>query len=243
MGLVLLVITGCGSADGPEAEPTRPTTTTVARTTSTVSPTTTEPACPSPPAVRGDGMVTRRADVDGDGAADRLFSVPQPSAEERPSFVVGVELAAGGRAVTEVPGDGVATVEVLGGADLDADGGDEVWARVGAGASVSVIGLFRFHGCGLSAVTFASGAPVELPVGGSVRSLSGVACGTTEGPDQGFTARSATNTQGLHYETVSTEYQLDEGVATVAREERADQEQGDGEMEPFATFACGDLSL
>ena len=64
---------------------------------------------------------------------------------------------------------------MVGGADAGGDAAEEIWVRVGSGASSTILALFRFRECELVAVTL-NGEPAELPVGASVANTSGVTC-------------------------------------------------------------------
>lgn len=161
------------------------TTTTTAVATTTATPTTTSTTSTTttttvPPAGCGGlaalpaGIIETAAqliDVDADGVADavRSYTVsPSPSAGD---WHLRVELAAGGGVDLALPFDPApAGVTVLGGHYIGstAEPGPEgarpaIFVTVGAGASASIVGLYRLVGCTLQAVTGG-----EFPVGGGV---------------------------------------------------------------------------
>ncbi len=176
-------------------------------------------------------------DVDGDGEPDELRSYRIGATDD---WRLHVALGAGGGAQAPIVafGDGVG---VLGGADVDGDGGDEVWVRTGAGASATIIGLVRYDACELAQVTFGAGTPADLPVGGSVGTSAGLECAA--GPDADLTAYRTTLVGGEAYEVSATEHALEGTVlverGTTERTVRA----GDVELFRYSSFSCGRLSL
>jgi hypothetical protein len=233
LAALVLVAAACG-----DTEDTSPSTTTTTTTsTSTTAPTTTTTAadaCPSLTRYEATpDLTTAASDVDGDGASDQLRAFGVGGGD----FVLQAELAAGGGGELAVPGDGVTAVALIGGADLDGDGRDEVWAKVGAGASATIIGLFRLDGCDLVPVTI-GGAPAELPVGGSVGTTAGVECTAT-----GILAHTASNTGGDAYEVTSTAFTLEDGALVDGTGSVSTTTAGAPELEVASGFTCGDLVL
>jgi hypothetical protein len=245
LALVLGIAVGaCGGGDDGRSEPT--TTTTAPSTTTTAAPVTTEAPptsaaaapCPAvtPPAAPED-VTEVEADVDGDGAADQLRSYSAGG------WFVAVDLARGGGAVVEVPVLPGAGVRVLGGADVDGDGGAEVWARTGSGASTTIVGILRLRDCGLVQLRFATGEPVELPVGGSVGSAAGVACEATS-PDAHLTAYTALHMEAGRYEVTATEYALDDAtLRPVGDPTTTTATADDPAFAKATTLTCADLAL
>ena len=173
----------------------------------------------------------------GDGGADRLTSVR----EGDDAWRLLVELDRGGGAVLELATFG-GPVGVVGGADVDRDGDDEVWARTGAGAATTIVGLFSFEDCALAPVQFASGGPVELPVGGSVGTTSGVECD----PDGGLLAHTATyvgDGSDDRYAVDTIEYELDQGMLVEEGRTATEVTAGEPEFLRYTTFRCDDLNL
>lgn len=243
--VAVLALAACGDDDavvGGTTTTSEATTTSEPTTTTTVPTTTTTAACGEIFAGAGNpDQVDATADVDGDGEPDQLHSFGAEEGE--PRFTLQVVLAAGGGASLDLEGDGVTTVAVLGGADVDGDGGDEIWARVGAGASATIVGLFRFEDCTLAPVTFAAGGNAEFPVGGSVGTTSGLECNSLVDPESDLTVYGASNVAEGEYEVTATKYRLDAGVLT---ESSSGPEVGsvqDPDFERIARFHCGDLAL
>lgn len=233
---------GCSDDDPGTVERADITSSTAATTTTNVATTTTTlPPCPAPPAGssatepgNGDGTA---ADVDGDGAADQLRGTLLGDDAWR----LTVDLARGGAAELELQTFG-GPVGLVGGADIDGDGDDEIWARTGAGASTTIVGLFTLDGCDLSQVSFQSGGPVELPVGGSVGTASGVECA----PEGRLLVHSATyvgDGGGDRYEVETTSYELEDGVLVEGERSASDIAASDVEFLRYTTFRCEDLSL
>lgn len=238
----LLLVAACGS-DGEGG-----TTSTAPRTETTRSGVTTTTADPTPPTTRepcprifaGAGnadQVDVAADVDGDGQDDALHSFRQEAEGDEAAYILQVELAAGGGADEAIVGDGFATVGVLGGHDLDGDGAEEIWVRVGAGASTTILGLFWLDGCDLERVTL-DGMPVEVPAGASVGTLSGVECAAP-----GLVLHSGENVGGDAYAVHSTGYAFDAGVLVEETGADSTTTAGGAGFEVASTFTCGELSL
>jgi hypothetical protein len=235
-GLAVAVVIGlalaaCGD-DGGDAAAT--STTEVTTTTEATTTTSAAPACePVTVPAGAEELTTAEGDADGDGQADELRSYRV--GEE---WHLQVALAADGGADLVVPTFGGAA-GVIGGADVDGDGVDEVWARTGSGASATIVGLAELVDCALVRVTFATGAPAELPVGGSVGTTSGLAC-----TDGGVTAYTATLTEGTSYDVVATAYGLDAGQLVERGTSTSTVDAlDDAAFVPVTSFSCGDLLL
>lgn len=233
---VALVLAGCGE-DQPEQIERAEVTSTTARsttTTSRVTTTTLEP-CPSGSTGAPTGQA-EQADVDGDGELDAVFAVDGGDG----TWDLVVELARGGAPSLELQSFG-ASFGVVGGADVDGDGTEEVWARTGAGASSTIVGLFRLDGCALEQVAVsAGGPPVELPVGGSVGTASGVEC-----RDERLLVHTATYVDdgSDSYDVATTTYELSDGELTQVSTGVVQVAASDPELLRYTTFSCGDLSL
>jgi hypothetical protein len=110
-------------------------------------------------------------DIDADGLADTVRSYTVSATPSAGDWHIRVELAAGGGADLTLPFDPApAGVTVLGGSYIGStvDPGPAgvrpaIFATVGAGASASIIGLYRLVGCSLAPVVNG-----EFPVGGGV---------------------------------------------------------------------------
>lgn len=237
--VLALGVTGCGG-DDDDSDASTSTSATEAPSTSSSSSTT--PAAVCDPIGLSDGaanVAEATGDIDGDGADDGLLSY-RLGADE---WHLRVELAAGGAADVVIPTFGAGAIAVLGGADVDGDGGDEVWAQTGSGASATIIGLARFTDCELERVTFAGGDPAEFPVGGSVGNTAGLECEAHGDPTADLTGYTATNTGEDTYEVTATEYALDGTVLVQGASRVSTATVGDEAFARATTFSCDDLSL
>jgi hypothetical protein len=237
-GLALLAAApaGCGDGDddrdGDDAAST--TSSSAAPSTETNGPTTTAaPRCPLDPLGDVDGASSADADVDGDGEPDTATAYLAPGAEWR----VRVDLAPGGGAERAVAGAGIDdAVAVIGGADVDGDGADELWVQVGSGAAASILGLFRLEGCRLEPVLL-DGEPARLPVGASVVNTSGVEC------RQGaIYVLSGTSADGEAYDVTEERHELRGAELVRAGTTTAIVEAGSPDFQRLSTFRCGGLS-
>lgn len=219
LSTILFVSPGCGGDDGDgtdgqagatSAGPSTtssvpvtaavPTTTTPPTTTVRVTTTAGAHSCPANPVPAAATMVTERprsGDYDGDGHPDglRLYAVGG-------TWHLRAEPAGGGGADVEIgpvrPGE---TVQPLGGADVNSDGADEVFAIVGSGASTNIVGLFVLRSCRLQRVVL-NADNATFAVGGSVGHSSALTCQTpnlvyyeavlVQGSDSSYTGRTTT---------------------------------------------------
>src|SRR3546814_20304782 len=101
-------------------------------------------------------------------------------------------------------------VGVMSGSDRDGDCATDIWARTGGGASTTVVSPFSVEGCDLAQVTFSTGEPAELPVGGSVGTASGVEC-TDDGQLLAFTASYTGDGTTETYQVTTVAYRLEDG--------------------------------
>ncbi|HEY9557405.1 MAG TPA: VCBS repeat-containing protein [Acidimicrobiales bacterium] len=236
-----LVLGACSDDGGEDADGRDLESTTTAPPTSTTTPevtTTTIPPCPDVAAEEGgEAPQETAADVDGDGRDDQLVSYRTGGDAWR----LEVELARGGGAALDLASFGGA-VGVMGGSDLDGDGAAEIWARTGAGASTTIVSPFSVEGCDLAQVTFSTGEPAELPVGGSVGTASGVEC-TDDGQLLAFTASYTGDGTTETYQVTTVAYRLEDGV--LAEQERSATEvlANDPEFLRYTSFDCGPVTL
>ncbi|MFZ6005408.1 MAG: hypothetical protein ACOYXM_15915 [Actinomycetota bacterium] len=179
------------------------------------------------------------AEVDGDGAPDTVRAYVLSDGD----WHLQVTLAAGGGDDLAMATFGESTVAVLGGADVDGDGRDEIWARTGAGASATILGLATFRGCALERVVFEGGDPAELPVGGSVGTASGAECDARVDPTAHITTYVASNTGGDQYEVTATEHSLEGSVLVPRGSTTTNTSIGDDLFGRATRFSCGDLTL
>ncbi|MFP5254513.1 MAG: hypothetical protein ACLGI8_01555 [Acidimicrobiia bacterium] len=240
-----LTTAACG--DDPAAPATsstaateRTTTTAEPATSSTAGPTTSAaPPCPTQVAVpEGAAALTEApGEIDGDGADDslRTFLVDE-------TWILQVELAAGGGAQLELGASSQGGMGLVGGADVDGDDRAEVWVRVGSGASTVILGVVRFDDCTLERVTLESGQALELPAGGSVGATAGVECRADQ-VDADLTTFAAFYREGSGYEVTATQWSL-EGRVLVERSSSTSEVQADDpDFVRATTFTCHDLTL
>lgn len=240
--IVAALLTACSKspADGPGT-----TTTTTPRASTTTGPTgpttsiATIKCADRPVSEEATDVQSEVADLDGDGIDDTVRSYRLGEAE----WHLNVALARGGGADLRVATYDDSVVSVLGGADVDGDGADELWARTGQGASATVIGLARLVGCDLVRVTAPGGEPVELPVGGSVGTASGVECDARVDATADLTTYTATNLGDDRYEVRATEHALDGTMLVDRGTYTSEATIGDDAFGRASSFSCDDLSL
>jgi hypothetical protein len=228
------LVAACSSDSKARSTTTERSTTTSTSATSTS--TTIERCGPVDPPAAPQDEQQATGDVDGDGSPDSITTY-RTGAADKPEWHMLVEVTAGGGAETIVQGDGQSPVNVIGGADLDGDGAAEIWAKVGAGASAEIVGLFRFAGCEVSAVQL-NGGPASFPVGGSVGNTAGVDCA-----DGKVIALAASSSDGETYETTKTSYGLADGTLTLSGTETGTAKANDPGFAAFTSFRCKDLVL
>jgi hypothetical protein len=117
-----------------------------------------------------------------------------------------------------------------------------LWVRVGAGAASTIVGLYHLDGCGLAEVTFENGDPVQLPIGGTVGTVTGAECASGIDTEADLLVRQATLLTNQRYEVVTTEYRWEDGVLTLSPVSAPAVTQTD-DPEAIAGFECGDLQL
>ena len=237
---LLLLGTACGDDDDgavPRASTTTtdagPTSTTAAETTSTTEVTCQPARLPDDASDVEEGV----GDVDGDGEVDELRSYRTAD-----GWHVQVELTSGGGADLSTGLIDTGGFGVIGGADVDGDGADEVWARTGAGASAVVVGLARLDGCSLTRVALENGDAADFPAGGSVGTAAGLDCAATD-PSAHLTTYTASHTGDSTYEVVVVEHRLDGNVLREVTRRTETTEVGDDLFARATSFRCGDLAL
>ena len=238
--LTLAAVAVLAAACGGQNDQASVTTTNHPAVTSSTTSTTTAPACDTAPDPAGGiSQSTSDADVDGDGRADevRLFLVGDSE------WHLHVTLAATGTADVTLTVLGSESVAVLGGADVDGDGADEIWASIGAGASATIIGLARFADCALTQVTFAGGRPAEFPIGGSVGTASGLECVTDDPSGVDVIAYTASNTRDDRYEVKGTDFTLEGDVLVRQSTHTTSVSNNDPAFQRATGFACGSVAL
>lgn len=240
----LVALTACDSGDGGTATTTAlEASTTSASTTSTTAPepTTTTAlvaACPEVPMpAEVEDRSEAGADVDGDGRED-LVSTFRSDGE----WQLHVAPAAGGGASLVVESFG-GSVAVVGGSDVDGDGTDEVWSRIGSGASAVILAITDFEACQLAWVTTDTGARAELPVGGSVGTASGISCSPAPDTAHVTTYQAVLMGEGPDYDVTAQELRLDGAVLRAGATSTTVVSARTPEFSRYTSFDCGDLSL
>lgn len=238
IGLVLsslLLLAGCGDDDGTDvasstsASTSTPTSETSASTSTTSTIAAGCPAGPEPTGAARGGPVS--LDADGDGADDQVvLHVAEPSTLE-----VVVDYAPGGRTVATFDDDTVATfadIRVAAVHDVDADGDDDLWLVVGAGASVEVVSLVLAEGCDLVRPTVGD-RPNAFTAGASIGFVSGVEC-----VDGGFLEHRGELAGDSTYEGTTTEWSVTEASLERAGEERFEIDLAAGDQSRYTSLDC-----
>ncbi len=158
---------------------TTSTTSTTTTTSTTITTTVPESAC------GGSGALPELAenhslaggDVNGDGDIDTIhtYSIGDPSLAG--AWWLQVSFANGGGASQQLldPGTSLAGARPFDGFDINGNGKDEFFARVGAGASTSEFGLFEVVDCTIHRIAL-DGQPSVFTAGASVNFVSGFEC-------------------------------------------------------------------
>jgi hypothetical protein len=241
----LLATAGCGrSGDDPTLRGEVPTTEATTTSTTARPTTTTAPACKE--TFKGSGnpdQVDEAADVDGDGRDDAVSSFRAGGEEGGRRFVLDVALAAGGGASVDIAAEEDASVALLGGAVVERrDDRELLWVRVGAGASTVILGLYWFDDCELAPVRRPDGEPVELPIGGTVGSVSGAECGSVADPEADVLVYEGRHVGGEEYEVTVTELRYANGVLSPSPGAEPATSTTD-DVSRAARFRCDDLTL
>jgi len=201
---VILLAAACGDdGDSGEASDTTTTTTTTAappttevtttsevvESTTTAAPPTTAPTttteavpaaqCPGDGALPEDAQFNSLAgaDVDGDGDVDTIHAYATGDSDTPNQWWLQVSFAGGGGTTLPVdnPGALLSGVRANDGVDLNGDGTEEFFAKIGAGASATIMGIFDVIDCALVQATI-DGQPAELTTGASLGNFSGYEC-------------------------------------------------------------------
>ncbi|MEM7142802.1 MAG: hypothetical protein AAF548_17395, partial [Actinomycetota bacterium] len=168
------------------AAPETTTTTEAEPITVPETPPTTEPApttvanqCPGDGALPGDAQYATLAggDVDGDGDVDTIHAYATGDPDTPNQWWLQVSFTGGGGSAYAVdnPGALLSGVQANDGVDLNGDGTEEFFAKIGSGASVLGIGVFDVVDCELVHVAI-DGQPSELATGGTVNRFFGFEC-------------------------------------------------------------------
>lgn len=249
--LVAVLLSACGGDDGESAAssttasvvtsvpaltaPTAPSTTTPATATPS-----TRPGCADPaPEANATDVTSARADVNGDGRTDTVKVYRDGPPDQIASWHLRAELGGGGGADLVLSGvdPGPAAVALVGPARVNGDASEEIWLRVGSGASTTLLGLFVFRACQLEAATL-GGLQAVFPVGGSVRFRSGVEC-----TDAGLAVYEAEGEGSPAYTGTTTVHRLNGATLTAGDGEPLSYSVSDPSADRYGTFTCGALTL
>ncbi len=183
-------------------------------------------------------VTTVPVDVDGDDLLD-LMTVFR----EEETWGLRIDVGVGG-GVVEAILDVFALdpVAAIGGFDIEGDGSDELFVKVGSGAYATLIQLFDFEDCTITPITLDAiddandGVTAIFGVGASIGTVSALTCDGT----QLWTLDANLSDDGTFYEVMEVPYTLSGSVLT--------QGFGDGAIvaadESFGPlFSCGDLTL
>ncbi|MFN2503785.1 MAG: hypothetical protein ABR540_06055 [Acidimicrobiales bacterium] len=245
--LAALLLGACGGDDGDSAASsttvgavTTVPALTVPAPTSTAAPGTTKPGCADPAPEPGATDVTSgQADVNGDGRTDTVEVYRTGPPDEIASWHLRAELGGGGGADLVLQGDepGPAAVALVGPARVNGDASDEIWLRVGSGASTTLLGLFVFRACQLEAATL-GGLQAVFAVGGGVRFRSGLEC-----TDAGLAVYEAEGEGSPAYTGTTTVHRLNGATLTAGDGEPLSYNVADPASGRYGTFTCGALTL
>jgi hypothetical protein len=198
------------TAPATTAPATAPTTD--AATTTTLAP----GACPSLPSLPAGSVEasSKLIDVDADGASDTVRSYSVGVAPAAGSWHVRVELAVGGGVDLTVPEDPApAAVKVLGGTYVGSDvepgpGGlrPVIFVTTGAGASASIVTLFRLDGCNLVRMTVGGAGEASFGLGGGVAHAESLRCEGVAGTLLLVDEQIMLNADGVTFDVTDTAY-------------------------------------
>ena len=251
-----LLLAACSGGGGKAAKTGKTTTTKeLAPPTTTLSASTLPPvtsatrttaapvACPDSAQPDGAADVSSaQADVDGDGKPDTVKVYRLGPAAQIVSWHVRVERNGGGVADLALSGQnpGAGAVKLVGGANAAGDGSDEIFVRVGSGASTVLVEAFAFRNCRVEALTL-NGEPLVLGVGGSVTHQDGVECTDADNDKSSdLVAYSAQSTDGKAFRGTTKVYKLSGSTLTLSRTDDLTYTVPDKQ---HTGFTCGSLTL
>jgi hypothetical protein len=153
-------------------------------------------------------------DADADGLNDTVRTYATNSAPVAGDWRLRVELAAGGGAEVVVPDDPApGAVRVLGGTYFGSNVDPGVGGRrpalfvvTGAGASASIITLFRLDGCGIATMTLDGSGTATFGVGGGVVHAENLFCDGAAGTVFLVYREIVTNDGGVSFDVSDTAF-------------------------------------
>jgi hypothetical protein len=200
---------------------------------------------------RGAGCaVAAEGDLDGDGRADSVLSYAAVGADGRATRWL-LRAVLGSGEVSEVAVDRPYQFAVLGTADVDGDGRQEVFARVEQGASTEFAGVFTLAGGRLRRVMEEGKGPLQFAYSGSVLHGDGGSCTALPDGRPGLVIRTVERLdESQPYRWRETDHEwLGNGAVRAAgtRQGTIDASDGpngpDARLAPFFEFTCGALRL
>jgi hypothetical protein len=218
------------SAPETTAPPTAPTT-------ASTAPPTSAPECAASIPEPASAESSATGDVDGDGQDDTLEVVHDAEG----GWWLRVTLGSGDVTALALTTDNVGGAEMIGAADVDGDGKEELFAQTGAGASTATIGLFTLDGCAIAPITF-DGAPTQFPVGASVGATSGLQCSNDPEAPASIFAYAGASSDGESYDVTWAELELEGTVLTQVNEGSGTAGYGDELYVAASTFHCDDVT-
>ena len=184
-------------------------------------------------------MTSESADVDGDGRLDAVRVYRTAGGEWR----VRIEFAAGGSSELKLEGQGleVGGAGALRSGDIDGDGLDEVFVRIGGGDGTTQVAFFSVNNCTIEPVLF-SGAPVVFAVGVAGSAINGVQCGpAADRARRVLYVSEGQSGDGGGFNVSTSGYRLDAGELTLVGEPvLSDVSFGDEGYVAASTFSCGE---
>lgn len=201
---------------------------------------------------RGAGCaVAAEGDLDGDGRADSVLSYAAVGADRLATRWL-LRAVLGSGEISEVAVDRPYQFAVLGNADVDGDGRQEVFARVEQGASTEFAGVFTLDDDGrLTRVAEEGRGPLQFAYSGSVMHGDGGSCTGLPDGRPGLVIRTVERLdESQPYRWRETDYEwLGNGAVRSAGTRQGTIDAPDGpdgpnaRLAPFFEFTCGGLRL
>jgi hypothetical protein len=189
--------------------------------------------------------VAAEGDLDGDHKPDSVLSYASLGPDGRATAWL-LRTVLGSGATSQVQVEDPYQFAVLGTADVNGDGRQEVFARVNLGASTEFAGVYTLDDRGrLVPVAEQGRGPLQLALAGSVTHGNGGSCTLPDG-SRGLVLRKVERFDVGPYQWQETDYEWEGTVvrATGSRQGTIDSPDGsDTRLAPFYEFTCGDLRI